>query len=203
MPAPRGKIIYVLLSIAGALVAAAVLLWIGPHYRLMQEQVQDIKHLRAELTRFQRQQTSQLTPQSFDPYRDTAEKLEAARVTENNLIRLIETLEQTAADSNVTYQLGVQSASEKVTPSPATAPTDQPNPAQKAAPATEIQLQLLLTGPFQNLLTMLKKVENLPAVVNVTAVSMHRPTALEPSAKETAPSSPTASFSLTIPFAPN
>lgn len=199
--------IWILIALTGAVIAAALLLWIIPSVQKISDQVAALQRERSEINLLQKKQAAGTQPKTFDPYQTGAAQLKQAAVTENSVINLIETLEKIAGETGVSAQLSVQGQDDKKTTPTPTAATDQKNPAQKTETKTnEIKLQLLLAGTWPKLLATLKKIENLPAVVDVTELSFHgsaggtnAPTEIKTQIDTTAP---TATLSLTIPLLP-
>jgi len=205
MPLSKAKNIWVSTAITGAIIVAALFLWILPRTQQITGQVVTLQRERSEIDSWQKKTATGQQQKSFDQYQTGTDRLKQAAVTDSSVITLIENLERIASDTGVSAQLSVQGQEDKKATPAATATADQKNPAQKVeAPTKEIKLQLALSGTWPNLLTMLKKVENLPSIINVTDLSFHGTGTAKtaPTDIKTAVNTnlPTATMSLTIPL---
>lgn len=195
----------ILVALTSAVIAMILLLWIIPGVQHISGQVSALQKTKSEIDTLEKKQATGTQPKSFDPYQSGSDQLKNAAVTENSVINLIETLEKIAGETEVSAQLSVQGQKGGKAMSTVTNAPDQKNPAQKTeSENAEIRLQLLLAGTWANLLTTLKKIENLPAVVDVTEWSFHGSAGKTSPAPEVTDkidtSAPTATFSLTIPL---
>ncbi len=205
MPLNKAKNLWISAVVTGAIIAAALFLWILPRIQQITGQIATIQRERSEIDTLQKKSTVGQQQKTFDQYQESADRLKKAAVTDGTVITLIENLERIASDTGVSAQLSVQGQDDKKTTPASTATPDQKNSAQKIeTPTKEIKLQLVLSGAWPNLLTMLKKVENLPSVINVTDLAFHGIGASNtaPADVKTAVNTnlPTATMSLTIPL---
>ncbi len=205
MPLNKTQNIWIIAAVTGAIIAAALLLWIMPQTQAITSQVATLQRQRAEIDVLQKKSASGAQQKSFDPYTTDANQLKQTVVTEGSVITLIETLERVASETSVSTQFSVQGQDVKKTGAATSATPDQKNAAQTTtAPANEVKLQLVLSGAWPNLLAMLNKIENLPAVVDITDLAI-RGTQGSSSAsaeikKQVDTTVPTATLSLTIPL---
>lgn len=205
MPLNKTQNIWIIAAVTGAIIATALFLWIIPQIQAITSQVATLQRQRAEIDVLQKKSASGTQQKSFAPYTADADRLKQAAVTEGSVITLIETLERVASETGVSTQFSVQGQDSKKTAAATSATPDQKNTAQTTAtPASEIKLQLVLSGAWPNLLTMLNKIENLPAVIDITDLTTHGTSGSSTTPADTkAPvnaNAPTASLSLTIPL---
>lgn len=206
MPLNKTQNIWIIAAVTGAIIAAGLFFWILPRTQAITGQVATLQRQRAEIDVLQKKSASGKEQKSFDLYTADADQLKSAAVSEGSVITLIEILESLANETSVSTQFSVQGQDSKKTTPATSATPDQKNTAQTtaAAPTSEVKLQLVLSGAWPNLLAMLNKIENLPAVVDVTDFTVHGTQGSSGTPTDTkAPTntgSPTASLSLTIPL---
>lgn len=205
MPLSKAQNVWIIAAVTGAIIATALLLWILPQTRAIISQVSTLQRQRAEIDVLQKKSAGGTQQKSFDPYAADADRLKSAAVTEGSVITLIETLERVATETSVSTQFSVQGQDSKKTAPAASATPDQKNTAQTTAtPANEVKLQLVLSGSWSNLLTMLNQIENLPAVIDITDLTIHgaQGSSGTPADIKVPISTgvPTATLSLTIPL---
>lgn len=205
MPLNKAKTIWIIAAVAGAITAAALLLWILPQTRAITTEVSTLQRQRAEIDVLQKKSASGAQQKSFDLYRADADQLKSAAVTESSVITMIETLERLAGTAGVSTQFSVQAQDGKKAAAVTPATPDQKNTAQTtAAPISEVKLQLTLAGAWPSLLTLLHQIETLPTVIDITDLTIHG-TAGSSNAPADAKipvntTVPTATLSLTIPL---
>lgn len=205
MPLNKTRNVWIMAAITGAIIAAALFLWIIPQTQTITGQVVTLQQQRAEIDVLQKKSARGTQQKSFAPYTTDADQLKSATVTEGTVITLIETIERIAGEASVSTQFSVQGQDSKKTTPATTSTPDQKNAAQTTAtPANEVKLQLVLSGAWPNLLAMLNKIENLPMVINITDLAIHGAQGSSGTPTDTkAPVNanvPTTTLSLTIPL---
>ncbi|GEM_PF-2420287 len=201
--ATKKQSIWILVAIIAGLAALAGWFWIWPSLQHIDSGINTIQNQKGEIKQLE-QQRGLAVEDDIDRYDQVTQNLSDNLVTEENLIKLIEELETIAGESGAEYQLSVAGEDDKDNPAAQKAP-DQKDPSQPEPEQDTVELKLRLTGNFPQLLGALKKIENMPTVVNVPDIKIDKSVTInegveEDSGPQITGTSVTADYTLIIPL---